>query len=471
MKKNLPLFPLYILLVLAFLTRFLFLYYPAQVVFDEVHFGKFVSAYFTHQYYFDIHPPLGKLMIASFASLFGFQGDFDFNLIGENYNPYYLFILRFLPAFFSALFVVLIYWFSLILGFSKKAAFLAGFFVLFDNAILGQSKFILVDIFLLFFGFASLLFFFLARKMENKKNLIYYLISAVFAGLSFSVKWTGLSFLGLILAFLFLDFLNEIKIKKYLLKLSIFILIPFLAYVLIFAIHFSQLKQSGPGSAFMSPAFNNQSLSFVGKFLELNKAMYTYNKSITASHPDASRWFEWPFTKKPIWFWNKSSEQSKSDIYLVGNPAVWWLALFSVISSLILIFFKKFRKKLSFLVYFLLFGYFLNLLPFVFVSRATFLYHYFSSLVFGIIIFALLCDKFIFCQEKIEEKPYKMKKLEAENKLKIKKEFLTFGSSKQFFAFSFLLLIVLSAFLIFSPLTYGFPVPPETQKLLNLFLK
>ena len=42
---------------------------PDGVVFDEYHFGKFVNNYFDGQYFFDIHPPLGKLTLAFFGLL------------------------------------------------------------------------------------------------------------------------------------------------------------------------------------------------------------------------------------------------------------------------------------------------------------------------------------------------------------------------------------------------------------------
>jgi len=440
LKKILP---FVVLLILVFLTRFLFLSYPTEVVFDEVHFGKFVSAYFTHQYYFDIHPPLGKMMIAGFANIFGYKGGFDFSQIGETFNAESLFILRFLPAFFGSLFVILIYGIILSLGFSRKAAFLGGFLVLFDNSFLVQSKFILVDIFLLFFGFASLYFFVLAEK-SSKKQISFYIVSAIFAGLSFSVKWTGLSFLGIILFFIFLNSLKQFKIKVFSQKMIIFTLFPFLVYISVFAVHFGLLKNSGPGDAFMSPSFQKtisgnkisgdiKPLPFWGKFIELNEAMYKYNAGIKASHPDASKWYEWPLMKKPVWYWVKNLGGKTANIYLLGNSLIWIGVFIAVLASLLIIFFKRFRKKLSPLIYFLIFGYFLNLLPYVPVSRVTFLYHYLPSLTFGILILVVLYEKLL------KNLPFSL--------------YLGF------------LICVLILFLFLSPLSYGFPTSLQTYQM------
>jgi dolichyl-phosphate-mannose-protein mannosyltransferase len=438
--------PFLLLLVLAFLTRFLFLSYPAEVVFDEVHFGKFVSAYFNHQYYFDIHPPLGKLMIAGFAKILGYKGNFDFSQIGEAFNAESLFVLRFSPAFFGSLFVILIYGIIISLGLSRKAAFLGSFLVLFDNSFLVQSKFILVDIFLLFFGFASIYLFILAEKSKNssKKRVLFYIVSAVFAGLSFSIKWTGLSFLGIILFFIFLNSIKQFKFKDFLQKIIIFTIFPFLVYLSVFAVHFTLLKNAGTGDAFMSPSFqktlsgsqisaNIKPSSFWNKFTELNIAMYKYNAGITASHPNSSKWYEWPLTKKSIWYWVKNLDGKIANIYLLGNPLIWLIVLLAVLASLFLILFRKLRRKLSPLIYFLILGYFLNLLPFILISRVTFLYHYLPSLIFGILILVIIYDKLL-------------------NKL-------------PFSLYLGFLIAVFLLFLFLSPLTYGFPTSLQTHQM------
>src|SRR3989344_410830 len=86
------------ILAVSFLTRFIFFGQPDRVVFDEVHFGKFISGYSTHEYYFDIHPPLGKLLIAGFGKLTGFQPEFSFATIGDRYPNNEYKALRLLPT-------------------------------------------------------------------------------------------------------------------------------------------------------------------------------------------------------------------------------------------------------------------------------------------------------------------------------------------------------------------------------------
>lgn len=54
-----PWIPL-VLTVIAAFTRYWRLDRPPAVVFDEHHFGRFTNQYWKGEYFFDIHPPLGK---------------------------------------------------------------------------------------------------------------------------------------------------------------------------------------------------------------------------------------------------------------------------------------------------------------------------------------------------------------------------------------------------------------------------
>ena len=59
----------YVLAVLAAITRFAFLYNPKAIVFDEVYFREYALHYKAGTYYFDLHPPLGKLLLGAWAAI------------------------------------------------------------------------------------------------------------------------------------------------------------------------------------------------------------------------------------------------------------------------------------------------------------------------------------------------------------------------------------------------------------------
>ena len=76
----------FLVTLVAVVLRFYRISEPRQVVFDEVHFGGFASHYLKGTYFFDVHPPLGKLIIAGIGHVYGYKGTFAFKDIGDAYE-------------------------------------------------------------------------------------------------------------------------------------------------------------------------------------------------------------------------------------------------------------------------------------------------------------------------------------------------------------------------------------------------
>ncbi|CAG8478962.1 6118_t:CDS:2, partial [Acaulospora colombiana] len=68
-----------------------------------------------------------------------------------------------------------------------------------------------------------------------------------------------------------------------------------------------------------------KSVPFIKKFFELQRLMISHNSGLTKPHPYSSAPINWPFLVRGISFWTLSDD--KKQIYLLGNPFTWWLAI------------------------------------------------------------------------------------------------------------------------------------------------
>ncbi|HXV26450.1 MAG TPA: phospholipid carrier-dependent glycosyltransferase, partial [Candidatus Paceibacterota bacterium] len=382
-------------LVISVATHFAFYGTPDTVVFDEVHFGKFVSAYYTGEYYFDIHPPLGKLIIAGVAKVFGFVPSADFETIGGAFSGNSHLYLRLLPTLAGALLAPVIFLLALELGLSVAAAFAAGALIGMDNALLVQSRLVLLDSFLLLFGFSSVLCY---LRWRNGGSRWFLPAAGVLAGAAAGIKWTGLSFLAIVgvmeLAHLWIDRKGTARKRLHTVALSL-VAAPLIVYTASFVVHFALLPKSGPGDAFMSQSFQATlqgsryaqegedwpPINLLSMVVELNAEMFRSNQRLTATHPYSSAWYTWPFMTRPIFYW----VGDMSRIYLLGNPVVWYGSTAAVVLALWFLV-RRFRREQVLAV--LVGAYALNFLPFIGIGRVMFLYHYFTALVFAVLVLA-----------------------------------------------------------------------------------
>ncbi|HSB97558.1 MAG TPA: phospholipid carrier-dependent glycosyltransferase [Spongiibacteraceae bacterium] len=393
------------LLILGLITRFAVLAHSPMAAMDEIYFSQYLSSYFTHHYYFDIHPPLGKLLVAGFAALFNFtpvplDTKFDAGFVGNN-----ALLLRFLPCLAGTLLPPLLFTVARALGLSLRAGLLAGVFVVLDNSLIAHSQFLYFDNFLLLFGFAAL---WLALRYGQTQQLGYAFGAGVLAGLSASVKWTGLTFLLLAgLAMVWQSCFIQRAWRRALIASIVLAIGAAIAYALIFDIHFALLPLSGPGDNFMPLNFQQTLIgnphyrpeaahpAFLQTLIDTNKEMFATNQRVTGGHPYGSSWWQWPLAWKPIYYLRDATTQPDGNAYSIGNFVLWWSASVAVLIAIgALIAAGLCKRAAPAGLLFILGGYLLNWLPFAGIHRVMFLYHYYCAYLFALLLLAVLLDRF-----------------------------------------------------------------------------
>lgn len=126
----------------------------------------------------------------------------------------------------------------------------------------------------------------------------------------------------------------------------------------------------------------NENAGLVTRMLNNQRTMFDYHSKLNATHPFSSPWYTWPLIEKPIWYYSGVIDPSlREGISAFGNPLVWWLGIPAFFFNCILAIKKK-DNNAAFLVTAYIFEY----LPWVFVTRITFIYHYFTSVPFVVLM-------------------------------------------------------------------------------------
>ncbi|ORX85212.1 PMT-domain-containing protein [Anaeromyces robustus] len=259
-----------VITALSLFTRYYKISKADIVIWDEAHFGSFGSEYIKRTFYFDVHPPLGKMLIGLAGWLCGYDGQFDWDSakkFPENLN--YTFM-RVFCATFGAMMAPLAYLTARELHFSQLTCIAVSLMVICENAFLTISKFVLLDPILLYFTAQT--FYFLARLRNARKNpfsLNWWLTLAgtgASLGCVVSVKWVGLfsiALVGLYTIWELWDYLGKkgVSASDYCLhwigRIICLIIIPVGIYMFNFYLHFTILSKSGSGDANMSSLFQS----------------------------------------------------------------------------------------------------------------------------------------------------------------------------------------------------------------------
>ncbi len=117
---------------------------------------------------------------------------------------------------------------------------------------------------------------------------------------------------------------------------------------------------------------------------DLTQAMYNYHNTLRTGHPASSPFWAWPLDFKPVWFYESSfAGNTSAAIYDNGNLVTWWLE----IPAIAFVAWQAFKRS-SLGLGLILIGFILQWVPWMPIDRATFQYHYYTSLPFLVVALA-----------------------------------------------------------------------------------
>lgn len=359
--------------------------------FDEVYFAR--TAYEIDEDYYiyeSTHPTLGKLLILVGIKIFG-NNPFGWRIMG---------------ALMGVLLIPIMYVFGKKLFKNSLLAFASAFLMMFDFMHFTHTRFASIDVFtvvcvLLMYYFMYRYYVMNTYKAKRMDSLKFLMLSGLFMALGISTKWNVVyGVVGLAITFfasryfiyyyynekgMFVTrpanskhpFIKKEIIETFMLCIPVFVVIPLIIYGVLHI-----------------PVITGNGESGIKQIINYQIDMYNYHSNNAATHPFSSKWFEWPIMIKPLWLYSYgyAANGLRSTIASFGNPAIWWTGIVAFFVAGAIVIKEKDRR---FAVIFV--AYLMQILPWVFVERTTYIYHYFTAVPFNIFmivyVFAYLIKK------------------------------------------------------------------------------
>jgi dolichyl-phosphate-mannose-protein mannosyltransferase len=343
--------------------------------FDEIYHGRtayeFIKGYPVYEW---THPQLGKIILMPGIKIFGMNH----------------FGMRFMHAVMGIVLILVLFFFGREVFSTRFGAFGVMIAGMLDFMPFAQSRYSTIDTTSVVF--ITLMFLFTVRyiKLESsgavlKKKIIGIIPVLFFFALAAAVKWTAVyAFAGVFICTVIvkigqiIDRKREGKgsllgyLKKDFLPVLVFwiVLFALIVPVLYYIPYYYYVKSLGVKGFF--------SMESVNAIIKNQKDILAYHSNLTEPHSYSSRFWSWPFDFKPLFLYQMSSPPAgfKSSIVSFGNPIIWW-------TGLVAIFFLIYRfvadRKFT-LIHYCLIMYACLYIPWSFVTRAAFIYHYYPLL-------------------------------------------------------------------------------------------
>ncbi len=354
--------------------------------FDEIYHARTAYEFINKLSIYEwTHPPLGKLIMALGIMVFG-MNPFGWRISG---------------TVIGILMIPIIYIFAKKLLTHSWLAIVTCLLFTFDFMHFAQTRIATIDVYVTFFIMLMYLFMFKYYTMNFydasfKKTLVPLALSGICMGLGVAAKWTG-AYAGAGLAVVFFYTMlqryneyraalknrqgtsNEIPNRRIIDEFTpkftrtlmwcvlFFVVIPLVIYWCAYIPYMQTPSSDGFKTAITTA-----------------NSMYTYHAKtvLDSTHSFSSEWYKWPIMTRPIWYYSGTADNGlKEGISSFGNPAVWWTGIAALL-YVIYIAVKKRDRNAQFLVI----SYFAQLIPWMGVSRLTFIYHYFPCVPFVVLM-------------------------------------------------------------------------------------
>ena len=319
--------------------------FPPERIWDEIYFPVMARGYLRGEYIFDLHPPLGKFIIAASIAV-----------LGDTPLGW-----RLMPAVFGLAMIPLggalgWYYFR-----ERVAALLLATFIAGETFLVAYSRVGIMDGFLLFFMLATLL----AALLAERKGQVLWV--AVLLGLAISIKWAV--------------FMVAVPVGYILWRKGLFR--PFLASLWVSAVIYVAIVYVG------------QIVAVTANPWEAWQSVWTWHieaaDKITAAIPNiwGSPWWSWPIMLRGLRLSSlfATPEGQLQVIAAIGNPVLWYTSTLAIVAAVFEVARRLIARKPIAddpLVPIVL-GYVFLLLPWIPGTRIPYIYNYLPSYAFALL--------------------------------------------------------------------------------------
>jgi len=121
-----------------------------------------------------------------------------------------------------------------------------------------------------------------------------------------------------------------------------------------------------------------------GDFLALQKQMYIYHATLKATHPFSSPWFGWPVGVRAVFLYLRDTGNgNRSEIWTFPNLVIFWAGLIAFFAAV-----RAMWQRRSGALGVVILAAMIQYLPWLTVSRVTFMYHYLADIPFLALVLA-----------------------------------------------------------------------------------